>query len=200
MSVCICSSCSTNCIPSPIRQGERAEWDWTVCDYPATEYTLQFRFRGPGPGADVTATADGSSFDAVLTAAATTLMATGRYDWQAWVTEIAAATNTFPVATGFINVERGFVAGTTGDIDLRSDAKIALDTIDAAMLAFASSDVVEYEISTPAGSRRVKRSDKTQLFELRKHYAMIVSMERTRDRIKNGGSLMRSVPIIVREC
>jgi hypothetical protein len=68
------------------------------------------------------------------------------------------------------------------------------------MLAFASSDVTEYEIQTPAGSRRVKRSDKQQLTELRKQYAMIVSMERTKKRIQNGGTLMRSVPINVSEC
>jgi hypothetical protein len=197
MSICICSSCSRNCIPSPVKQGERVEWEWTLCDYPATEYTLQFRFRGPGPGADIDASADDRNFDAELTAAASALMSMGRYYWQAWATEIADATNTFEVASGFITIERGFVAGTTGDIDLRSAAQIALDTIDAALLAFSAGDVVEYEITTPAGSRRVKRSDKNQLFTMRKHWAMIVSMERTRDRLRNGGRLMKSIPINV---
>lgn len=200
MSICICSSCSRNCIPSPVKQGQRVEWDWTLCDYPATEYDLQFRLRGPGPGADVDATPDGTAFDAELTAAQTTLMTPGSYQWQAWVTEIADIDNTFPVQSGSLTVDYGFVADDTSDVDLRSAAQIALDTIDAALLAFSASDVTEYEISTPAGSRRVKRSDKTQLFSLRKHWAMIVSMERTRERLRNGGTLMQSVPIRVREC
>ena len=188
-----------NCIPSPIKQGERAEWDWSLSDYPATEYDLEFRFRSNvGPGADVAATADDEAFDAVLTAVQTANFNPGRYQWQAWVTEIADVTNTFLVQSGTTLVELGFVTDDTGDIETRSAAQIALDTIDAALLAFATSDVQEYEITTPAGSRRIKRSDKSQLMEQRKHWAMIVSMERTRDRLRNGGSLMKSVSIIVR--
>jgi hypothetical protein len=201
MSICVCSSCESNCIPSPVKQGERVEWEWTLCDYPSDEYTLQFRFRGPGTGFDVNATADadgGDGYDA-FKAFGTSLTA-GVWAWQAWVTEIADATNTFMVDDGIITIETGFAAAGTGTFETRSAAKIALDTIDAALLAFSSSDVLEYEITTPAGSRRVKRSDKSQLMTLRKHWAMVVSMERTRDRLQNGGKLMKSVPIIVREC
>jgi hypothetical protein len=202
MSICICQRCNKNCVPSPLRQGERAEFDtWTLCDYPSDEYDLQLRFRGPGSGFNVDATADPDSdgYELEITAAQTATMSIGQYLWQAWVTEIADTDNTFVVQNGTVTVERGFTEASTGTIDLRSDAKIALDTIDAALLAFSGGDVLEYEITTPAGSRRVKRSDKTQLFQLRKHYAMIVSMERTRDRLRNGGRLMKSVPINVSE-
>lgn len=198
MSVCI--STYENCVPSRITQGERVEWTRSYSDYPADEYDLQYRFRGPGTGLDVDATADGTTFEVVMTAADPAFNVVGNYQWQAWLTEIADATNTLIIETGTLEVKQGFVADSTEDIDLRSAAQIALDTIDAAMLAFASSDVTEYEISTPAGSRRVKRSDKSQLFELRKHYAMIVSMERTRERLRKGGSVMRTIPITMREC
>lgn len=187
------------CEPSTIAKGERIEWKRSFSGYPASEYDLQYRFRGSGPGADVDATADGDSFVAELTAAQTTLFVAGRYRWQAWLTEQADTDNTFPVTSGFLNVEAGFVAGETGDVETRSAAEIALDTIDAALLAFATSDVTEYEISTPAGSRRVKRSDKVELTRLRSEYAKRVSVERVKRRIANGGPLMQSVGIVVRE-
>lgn len=202
MSICICSTCSSNCIPSPLKQGEYVTWSWTLCDYPSAEYDLQFRFRGPGTGFDIDTEDDDDSPNKFVAeeiiAAGTTV---GTWKWQAWVTEIAnPEENTFAIASGTTTIETGFVEDGTATFETRSPAKIALDTIDAALLAFATSDVTEYEVSTPAGSKRVKRSDKAQLLSLRKHYASIVAMERTRDRIKNGGTLMRSVPIIVREC
>lgn len=198
MSVCVCRSCDNNCAPSPVRQGERAEWTWILCDYPADEFDLQIRFRGPGTGFDVDATADGTAFDMeqIFDAA----LAVGKWAWQAWITEIATPTNTFVIKSGFITVEAGFAAAGTATVETRSAAEIALATIDAALLAFATGDVLEYEIATPAGSRKVKRSDKSELRLLRKDYATIVSLERTKRRIQNGGSLMRSVGITVREC
>ena len=189
-----------SCVPSAITQGERVEWTKSYGDYPADEFDLAYRFRGPGTGLDVEATADGTAFDIEMAAVDPAFNVPGVYQWQAWITETADATNTFVVAQGTIEVRPGFVVDETQDVDLRSAAQIALDTIDAALLAFSSSDVVEYEITTPAGSRRVKRSDKSELFNLRKHYAMIVSMEHTRDRLRNGGKLMKNIRINVTEC
>lgn len=186
--------------PTTITQGEQIEWTRSISGYPADEWTLDYRFRGDGPGADVAAVADGRSFSATLTAAASLIMAVGTYRWQAWVTEIADANNKIHVASGVVSVERGFVSGETGDIDLRTPARIALDSIDAAMTAFATSDVQEYEVTTPAGGRRVKRSARQDLLNLRKHYATIVSMEQTRERLRNGGKLMQNIGIVVREC
>lgn len=193
MSVCVCTTCERNCVPSPIKQGERHEWDWTVCDYPADEYDLQIRFRGPGTGFDVDATADGTKFEFDHTF--DDAMTVGKWAWQAWVTEIADATNTFEVQSGTMTVEQGFATGSTATVDFRTAAEIALAAIDAQLSG--SSTVQEYEIQTPAGSRRVKNFTRKELLDLRKHYALIVSMERTKARLKNGGSLMRSIPINV---
>lgn len=197
MSICVCTTCQRNCVPSPVKQGEKVEWDWTLCDYPADEYELQLRFRGPSTGFNVTATADGTGYDLSHTFGAS--ITVGKWLWQAWVTEIADATNTFEIQSGSITVETGFTAAGTEVIETRSPAQIQLDAIDAALLAFSTSDVLEYEIQTPAGSRRVKRSDKANLLTTRKHWATIVSMERTKERIRNGGSLMRSISINVSE-
>lgn len=181
--------------PNTITQGEQIEWTRSFSDYPATLWNLEYRFRGDGPGADVSATADGTGFAATLTAAMTLLMSPGPYKWQAWVTEIADANNKLHVGSGAITVNRGFVSGDTGDVDLRSPAKIMLDTLDGALLAFATSDVQEYEITTPAGGRRVKRSDKAQLTSQRNHWAAIVSRENTAERLRNGGKFGKSVKV-----
>jgi hypothetical protein len=183
--------------PTKITRGERIAWTRSFSGYSAEDYDLQYRFRGPGPGADVDADADGSGFDAELTAAESTLMVAGDYTWQAWLTEQATPTNTFLAASGRTKVLAGFVAGNTGDVDMRTTAKIMLDTIDAALLAFATSDVTEYEITTPAGSRSVKRSDKSELMSQRKYWAGIVTNEIAREGASNGRPLMSSVKMVV---
>lgn len=199
MSVCVCTRCEKQVAPSPIREGEAAVWTWTFCGYSAADYALQVRFRGGGAGVDVTATADGDDFALELTAAVTATFTPGPYEWQAWLTETADPDNKFVVGTGRIDVRPGFIAGETTTLDLRSKYQRTLDAIDDALIAFATSDVVEYEIETPAGRRRLKRSDKANLMVMRKEYAKMVSLERTRERVRNGGSLMRSVGIVVKE-
>jgi hypothetical protein len=72
-----------------------------------------------------------------------------------------------------------------------------LDSINSALSAFATSDVTAYEISTPAGTRRVTRSDKTQLLSMRKEYATIVENELARERARQGKPLMASIQMRV---
>lgn len=194
MSICICASCEENCVPAAVKQGERAEWTKTFCDYPTSEWTLEYRFRGPGTGVNLTAVADDDAFTGTLSAVQSAALAVGTWAWQAVATNIADPLDIQVVGSGYIDVLLGF-ASSTAAVELRSPAQIMLDTIDAAMLAFATSDVTEYEIQTPAGSRKVKRSDKANLITMRKEYAIIVGMEKTRERVRNGGSLMRSIPI-----
>ena len=181
--------------PTTVTQGEQAEWKRSFCGFPATEWTLEYRFRGPGPGADVAGVADGTAFITTLLASQTLPFVAGQYRWQAWVTETADATNKEMIAEGGLTVEQGFVSGETGDLDLRTDAKKTLDAIDTALLAFANSDIQEYEITTPAGNRHVKRSDKSQLTAQRKYWAGIVSRENLAERVKNGGPFDKSVKV-----
>lgn len=187
------------CEPTAIAIGERVPWTRSFSGYPADEYDLQYRFRGPGNGVNVDATVDGTAFVAEITAVQSATLSVGRYRWQAWLTEQADPDNEFIVQSGFLQVEAGFIEANTDETETRTAAEIALDTIDAALLAFATSDVTEYEISTPAGSRRVKRSDKVELTRLRSEYAKRVSVERVKRRVANGGPLMQSVSIVVRE-
>jgi hypothetical protein len=186
--------------PTVITQGEALEWQRSFCGFPSDEYTLQYRFRGPGTGfnADADAQTDGSFLTTVPTTS-TADLATGKYQWQAWLTEIADSTNKQMIAEGVVTVKRGFASTDTGTIDLRTPAKIALDSIDAAMSAFATSDVQSYEITTPAGTRKITRSQRKDLLDLRKYYALIVARENAAERVRNGGKFGKSIVINVRE-
>jgi hypothetical protein len=185
--------------PTTITQGERIEWTKDFCDYPASLYSLEYRFRGTGPGFNVAATAAGDAFVAEVTTANSAACSLGRYDWQAWLTETADSTNKFVVASGRVKVLRGFTSAATGNIDLRSDAKIALDAVNATLLNAASSDQLEYEISTPAGSRKIRRMSRVELLAMQKHFAGIVSRENAAERAKSTGQFGRQVVINVRE-
>lgn len=188
--------------PTRITAGDTIEWTRNFCDYPADEWTLQYRFRGPGEGFNIDADQNADNpakFDVVIDPADTEDVDTaGSYKWEAWVTNIADSTITkLAVPAGYVQISLGFDSDTTDTIETRSPAKIMLDTIDAAMLAFATSDVVEYEITTPAGSRRVKRSDKSQLISERKYWAGIVTNEIAREGARNGKPLMSSINMVM---
>jgi hypothetical protein len=173
--------------PTVIVKGERITWTRTFCDYSAAEYTLQYRFRGAATGVNVTATADGADFDVDLTAVlSATFGGTGVYKWQAWLTEIAASTNTFVVAEGRVRVDAGFVSATTA-VEVRTIAKQTLDAITAAMLGRASSTQLEWEITTPAGSRRIKSMSAKELTDMQSYYTRIVAREDADERVRLTG-------------
>jgi hypothetical protein len=190
--------------PTRITTGDTVEWTRTFPAYPADEWTLQYRFRGPGEGFNIDAEQnadDARKFDVTIDPADTEDVDTaGTYKWEAWVTNIADNTITkLAVPPGYVQIFLGFDADATDAIETRSAAKIMLDAIDAALLAFATSDVTEYEISTPAGSRRVRRSDKVQLNTDRKYWAGIVTNEIARENARNGKPLMNSIKMVVKE-
>lgn len=186
--------------PSRIAKGERIAWTRTFTDAPASEYTVEYRFRGSGTGVNVTATADGDAHVAEITAAASaTFGSTGKHRWQAWATEIGNAANTFIVASGILIVDAGFATGSTAAVDVRSTAKQILDAIDAAMLSAATSTQLEVEVTTPAGSRRIKNMSRKELIDSREYYAKIVARENAAERVRNGGKFGTQVVVNVRE-
>lgn len=186
--------------PREITQGERVAWTRNFSDYPATAWTLEYRFAGlvgTGNAFKITATADGSSFDAILTAAMSLAASVTQYGWQAWFTNISDPTDIVCGDNGLITVKRGMKHNDTTAIDTRTPAKIMLDAIDAALLAFAKSDIQQYEMSTPAGMKRVWRSDKLVLTSERKYWAGIVTNEIAREGAKKGKPLMKSIKMRV---
>jgi len=192
--------------PTQITTREEVHWTRSYADYPASLWQLNYYFRGPNSATGFNAawatevTADGDDFDIVVPASKTDDMTVaGTYIWQAWLTEIADTTNKINVNSGYTLVKRGFDPDADEEIDTRTQNEIIYDSINVALLAFGTSDVLEYEITTPAGSRRVKRSDKTQLMTMRSTYATLVTNERARERVRNGGSFFQSVKVRMRD-
>lgn len=189
--------------PTQITTREEVHWTKSYTDYPASLWQLNYYFRGPASATGFNAawgtevTADGDDFDIVVPASKTDDMTVaGIYTWQSWLTEIADSTNKINIGSGRTRIVIGFDPSDL-TLETRTANEIALDTVNAALLAFSTSDVLEYEISTPAGTRKVKKSDKTQLLEMRKLYATLVANERARERARKGGSLMPSIKMRV---
>ncbi len=177
--------------PTQITTREEIHWTRTYADYPATLWTLQYRFRGPGIGFNAAATADGDDFDIVVPAATTdNVTEAGWFTWQAWLTEIADSTNKIPIGKGRTRIVVGFDPDHLGAVETRSANEVILDAIKAAISGQASEKVLEYEITTPAGSRKVKRMSMKELLDAQTYYAKLVAGEHSRERIRNGGSLM----------
>lgn len=172
--------------PTTVTQGEQIEWTREYKDFPATEWTLEYRFRGPGTGFNVSTTADGSNYAATLTSTISAAADVGSWIWQAWVTFIADTSIKLMIANGTLNVLQGFASADTDDIDLRTPAKKTLDVIDAAISGQMTASILEYEVSTPAGAQKVKRMTATELISARKYYAAIVANEVAADRVRNG--------------
>lgn len=179
--------------PLEITTRETVEWRKTFCDYPATLWTLQYRYRGIGTGFNVSGVADGTAFLVTVLGTTTDGMTAGAYEWQAWVTEIADATNVIMVASGDVTVIAGFDPNALTAIETRSPNKIMLDTLDLALKN--TGDLLQYEMETPTGRKMVRRQLRGEVMNLRKYYAGLVSLEETRKRIKNGGPFMKQVGV-----
>ena len=190
--------------PTQITTFEEVTWTKSYADYPATLWQLNYYFRGPGIGFNAAwgteVTADDDDFAITVPASKTdNVTVAGIYHWQAWLTEIADSTNKILIGEGRTKITTRFDPDTTAAVEMRTPNEIALDTINAALYAFATSDVLKYTISTPAGTRTVERTDKTQLLKMRDTFATLVANERARERSRKGGPVMQSVQIVMRD-
>lgn len=176
--------------PTQITTRETVEWTKSYADYPASEWTLAYYFRGPGVGFNAAGIADGDDFTITVTSAQTEVVdVAGKYKWEAWATNIADTSIKKSVGVGFTNIVLGLDPDSPAAVDLRSTAQQIVDAIDTALLTSAG-DVIEYEISTAAGTNKVKRS-RTDAIAIRKEYAAIVARENAAERARTTGKVGR---------
>jgi hypothetical protein len=112
--------------PASFPAGDTVQWTKSLNDYsPADGWVLTYAFRGEtGDGQhDVTCTADGQQFAALISAADSNLMNPGLYHWVARVS-LAGVVHT--VDSGITEVTPN-LAVTNFNKDLRTSAKRALD-------------------------------------------------------------------------
>jgi hypothetical protein len=179
--------------PTRITQGE-GRMETRFCGYPASLWTLQYRFRGTGTGFNVTATADSDDFAAAVTTTQTAAMSTGKYEWQAWATNIADTTVIRKIGEGTLTVELGFTSGSTGTVELRSVAKIRCSMPSTPHCSHRR-NVDDDRIRDHDTGRHAPRKEITDrgARAAKKYWAAIVSRENQAERVRNGGKFMKSI-------
>lgn len=138
-------------VPTSLRAGDT--WAWRIedlVDYPASAYTLKYRFKTSAGGFEITAAADGNHYAIAVAAAVTAVYVPGTYDFIGWVEAGAAK---YTVVHGRLTVAPNLRAGSAeSPLDLRSPARQYLERLEAALIA-RDPTLAAYTIQTGGGSR-----------------------------------------------
>lgn len=159
--------------PTVLRAGDLWEWrrEDLASDYPASSWTLTYRFKNAAGGFEVVATADGDFFESSVAAATSGAIAAGVYSWQA---RVVNGLESYTVDTGEVKVLPNLFAGTASAAsDQRTHARKTLEAIEAVIEGRATTDQEEYTI----GNRSLKRIPITDLMVFRDRYRMAVARE-----------------------
>lgn len=173
--------------PTELVAGDRWMWKRTDLgsDYPPASYALSYSLRLEGATAaeiEITASESGSDYLVEVAHTATAGYTPGRYHWQAYITRSSDSAR-IVIGTGIIEVKPNRAESAA---DPRTHARKCLDSIEAALEAFAGNTVKSYTITTGTGSRSVTKHDVAELIVLRDKYRAEVRREEDATRIANG--------------
>lgn len=177
--------------PTEITPGETTEWQKSLADYsPADGWALTYYFRNTsGTGFDVTATADGGSWE--VSAAVPTSVSPGRIDWEAWVKK---GGDERLVGAGSATVRKSLKGTAAGDaVDNRTQAEKDLDAVRAALVPATSAGVQEYEIQGVGSSRRLRNYSREDLLRLEESLAQRVNAERRAAAHRRGAAYFKTI-------
>ncbi len=171
--------------PAQLRAGDTWRWNRTdLLDYPASAYTLTYRFKNAAGGFEIVADPSGNTYAVNVDATVTASFPAGNYDWQA---QVDGPLGRFTVSQSSLIVLPSLFAGSaTSGLDSRSTAKIALDAINAQLQKRATADQQEYEISVGGSMRRVVRATMQQLILAKQYYENLVANEEAAQRAADG--------------
>ena len=158
-------------------------WTWRradLSDYPASVWTLSYRFKNATAAFDVTASADGDAFLIEVAPATTAAFAAGRYDWRAFVTD---GTDVHEVDAGVFEVTPNFQ--TAEVYDGRTLSRRLLDAVNAILEQRATDGDIDL-VSVAIGDRSVTR-DPARLMEYRSKLELEVQ------RVEKTGGMKRIV-------
>ena len=169
--------------PTYFTAGDTVEWEKSLSDYPASEWTLTYHFWTASYDFSVVATSDNDDYLATISAAVSADVPAGKYEWNAVVSAGEGATlERHTVACGVLQVLADPSAGTGTGIDTRSAVKIALDAIDAVLAETATREQASYSIA----GRALELRKPEELIALRAHYARLYAREKRELRITQG--------------
>lgn len=167
--------------PKQLQAGDT--WRWRredLTDYPATDWTLRYRFASPRQSFEVTATADGLDYVAQVAAAVTADIDPDTYTWRAYVTD---GTERYTVDEGQTRVIADLEAVPAGQgLDVRTHARKVLDAIEAVLEKRATKD----QMSMSIHNRSLGRTPIADLLLLRDRYRAEVTRQEQADRAGGG--------------
>jgi hypothetical protein len=167
--------------PAELRAGDT--WQWRredLTDFPASVWTLTYRFKNASNGFEIVAAADGDLYAVSVDATTTSGYAAGEYSWQAQVSD---GTSKYTVENGSMTVLASFFATSASTAyDDRSTARKALDEINA-KIASGGIGIKEYEINVGGSMRRVAYAD---LLKWKQYYEALVANEEAAKRAAAG--------------
>ena len=166
--------------PAVLRAGDTWQWIKSLPDYPASAWTLKYRFKNSSGGFEIVATAMGDDHGITVAAAASAGYAAGSYSWMAWVEGVASEKHT--VDAGICTIDPDYRSGiATAALDDRTHARKALAAIEA-WIETKAPGVAEYEIA----GRRLKNWSAGEVYKLRQRYKQEVAAEIAAEKIANG--------------
>lgn len=173
--------------PTELVVGDRWQWKRTnlASDYPTASYALSYTLRLEGADAakiDIAASESGDDYLVEVPHSTTSGYAPGRYHWQAYITR-SSDNARVAIAAGIVTIKAN---RATSAADPRTHARKCLDSIEAALEAFAGNTVQSYTITTGTGSRSVTHREVPELLRLRSVYQAEVARETTVDRLNQG--------------
>lgn len=177
--------------PAELRAGDTWEWrrEDLAADYPASAWTLTYRFKNAAGGFEVIAAADGDAFAVTVAAATTAAYAAGTYAWAAQV--VSGATKK-TVDSGTFKVLPNLFAGqATAASDQRTHARKTLEAVEAVIEGRASLDQEEFQI----GGRMLKRMPIADLLRFRAFYKGEVDREQAAEALANGMGVARKIQV-----
>lgn len=164
-------------VPFNFTKGITLKWSESLTDYPASTWTLSFVFANESDKQTVTATANDDDYSVTVSMAATSAFSTGRYDWQAFVTD---GTERYCVGTGITQVIEDFAS--VPNYDGRSQLQQTVDAIDAYLLGNATDDQQKVRFN----DREIWKYDRSELLLLRSQLKRDLKAEKVENGLSNG--------------
>ena len=173
--------------PSSLNVGDTWRWTRTLADYPASSWTLKYRFKSAAGGFEITATASGSDHLVTVDAATSAGYTAGDYSWTAWVE--GGSSEKYTVDSGVCALLPDYrAAAASAALDDRSHAKKMLDAIEA-WLESRDVAVASYQIA----GRQMQYIPIAELIKLRSKYQMEVQGEVNAAKLARGEGVGRKI-------
>lgn len=174
--------------PTSLRAGDTWKWTKSLADYPATSWTLKYRFKYPtAAGFEVVAVASGSDYAVTVSAAASTGYAPGVWTWQSWVE--GGSAEKYSIGSGSVRIDPDYRSGVAAtEFDDRSHARKTLEAIEA-WIESRNPGVQDYEIA----GRRMRYIPIPDLLKLRQRYQAEVAAQTAAEAIVAGRASPKKV-------